>query len=257
MIEQYTALYSDLDIQYSQVMSGPYEDLSYRGDDAVVIAGLKDGRISGFWRPMVAFGDDKALKMQIESLWSYSQDIYYQDYLIDGKLSVISQFLLRHGYKARPYYTQVIDTSRPTQILHGELRKSYKSLVHKCRWVDYGDIADYKVLHSLTKSPRYSTRSFQIQQKMIKVGEAECLVDGDGGAIVVYGNEHSAYYAGGKSRPGFNTHALIWQAIIRSEAESFEMGEQVFSGDQKLVNISKFKRGFGGKTVMRLNLTKE
>ena len=46
-LEELTALYIPLDIEYSQVMSGPYEDLSCHDGDTKVIAGLKGGRISG------------------------------------------------------------------------------------------------------------------------------------------------------------------------------------------------------------------
>jgi len=267
MIEKYTALYSDLDIEYSQVMSGPYEDICYRGDDAVVIAGLKDGRISGFWRPMVAFGDDKALKMQIESLWDVSQDIYYQDYLIDGKLSVISQFLLRHGYIARPYYTQIIDLTKTEEELHADLRKSYKSLVNKVSQADiysFNDISCVQMVHSVSRNQE----SWDVQKQMIESEAAFCIdyAQNHGNTCppyaggIFYHNKYSCYYATGCSRSNVNTHPLLWKAILYAKKlgiKSFEMGEQLFSGEEKLVNISKFKRGFGGKTVMRLNLTKE
>ena len=256
-LEELTALYSPLDIEYSQAMSGPYEDLSFRSDEVTVIAGLKDGRISGFWRPVVAVGDERLQKLQIERLYDICRNIYYMDFLIDGRLSVISQFLLRHGHKARPYYTQIIDTSKEHHILHSEIRKSYKSLVNKCGNVGYGDITDYKVLHSLTTKPRYSSKSFVIQQRMLEAEEAVCMLDGNNAAVIIYKNQYSAYYAGGKSVPGFNTHALVWQAIIRNKGKIFELGAQLFSGDEKLVNISKFKRGMGGTTQVRLILERE
>ena len=255
-LEELTALYSPLDIEYSQCMSGRYEDLSYHDGDCKVIAGLKDGRISGFWRPVVAVGDDKDLKLHIERLYDICPNIYYMDFLIDGRLSVISQFLLRHGHKARPYYTQIIDTSKNGMELHTELRKSYKSLVKKYENVEYGSIDEYKYFHNRTTKDRCQT-SWNIQQGMIAQGDASCMVDGDNAAILIYNNPYSAYYAGGKSTTGFNTHALVWQAIIRNVGKTFEMGEQVFSGDPKLVNISKFKRGFGGRTTTRLILEKD
>jgi len=255
-LEELTALYSPLDIEYAQAMSGPYEDLSFRSDEVTVIAGLKDGRISGFWRPVVAVGDDKLQKLHIECLYDICRNIYYMDFLIDGKLSVISQFLLRHGHKARPYYTQIIDTSKDPVILHIELRKSYKSLVKKYMNIEYGDINDYRYYHVRTTKERCE-KSWEIQEEMISDGEAVCMIDGENAAILIYNNEYSAYYAGGKSTTGFNTHALIWQAIIRNKGNMFEMGEQIFSSDEKLVNISKFKRGFGGMTQTRLILEKE
>ena len=275
-LEELTALYSPLDIEYNQVMSGPYEDLSFRSDECTIIAGLKDDRISGFWRPAVAVGDDKLQKAQIDRLYSICPNIYYMDFLIDGKLSVVSQFLLEKGYKAKPYYTQIIDTSQNPVFLHTEIRESYKSLVNKYKDVGYGNISDYRRIHNLTTKDRCE-ESWKIQQKMIDTKEADCMVDGENAAILIYHNEYSAYYAGGKSVPNFNSHALIWQAIIRNKGKMFELGERVFSPlidlpegnyggmdmtkgtviDNKLINISKFKKGFGGTTQTRLILEKE
>ncbi len=257
-LEEITALYSPLDIEYAQAMSGQYEDLSFRSDEVTVIAGLKDGRISGFWRPVVAVGDERLQKLQIERLYDICRNIYYMDFLIDGKLSVISQFLLRHGHKARPYYTQIIDTSKNPVILHSEMRRSYKSLVNMNRRenIEYGDINDYRILHNHITEDR-GEASWAIQEEMISDGEAVCMIDGDSAAILVYHNEYSEYYVGGKAEPNFNIHALIWQAIIRNKGKIFEMGEQIFSGDERLVNISKFKRGMGGTTQVRLILERE
>jgi len=59
---------------------------------------------------------------------------------------------------------------------------------------------------------------------------------------------------------GANSHAIIWKAILRAKelgCKFFEMGEQVFSGDEKLIGISKFKCGFGGQTIVRLIIEKE
>lgn len=253
MIEKYTALYSTLDIEYSQAMSGPYEDLSYYGDDAVVIAGAKDDKITGFWRPMVAFGDDKTLKLQIERLYDICPNIYYQDFLIDGKLSVISQFLLRQGYKATPYYTQIIDLTKTVEELHKNLRKSYKSLVNKTNGLQTVlDMKKFREIHEKEKGKTRSDVTWEIQEKMNPL----CCVQGLTGSIF-YRNGDGAYYA---SAAGDNNHATIWWSIgllQRNGYKFVEMGEQVFNGARKLVNISKFKRGFGGKTMTRLNFEKE
>lgn len=260
MIEKHTALYSDLDIEYSQAMSGPYENLCHKSEDAVLIAGFKEGKITGFWRPMVAFGDERKLKMLIEDLWGISQDIYYQDFLIDGKLSVISQFLLRHGYKATPYYTQVIDLTKSEEDLHADLRKSYKSLCNKKTSTADG----FSVLRKLHREQRGKTRdekTWDIQEKAWQIHSAllvTCKYREAAGLF--YYNKHFSYYFSGASKPNSTSHHVIWGAILTLRemgVEYFEMGEQVFSGDEKLVNIAKFKRGFGGKTVTRLNLTRE
>ena len=257
MLNQLTALYSDLDIEYNQVMSGPYEDLSVRNDKCEVIAGLKDGRISGFWRPMVAVGEDKELKLQIERLYDTCQNIYYMDFLIDGRLSVVSQFLLRHGHTARPYYTQVINISgvcfRNEQDIKAYMRKSYKSLVTKTAGiVCSGSVKRFKEVHKEVKGITRPDSTWEIQELMNPV----CCTQGEVGAMF-YQRGDWGYYASGA---GDNTHACIWWAIMhfkRCGYKYVEMGEQLFSDNEKLVNISKFKRGFGGTTQTRLILEKE
>jgi len=265
-LSELTALYSPLDIEYNQVMSGPYSDLSVRDEDCEVIAGLKDGRISGFWRPMVAVGNEDVLKKHIERLYVISQDITFMDFLIDGKLSVISRYLLEKGYTARPVYTQIIDLAIPVHILHSQLRKSYKSLVGKYEHVEYGTIDDYRIVHEKYGGHKRPDGTWKIQAKMIEKEDTFVMTDGPDAAVLIYDNGQTTYYAGGRSAPEKNTHALIWQSIMSSRAKIFEMGEQVFCVGQKimdgklatekLVNISHFKAGFGGQTVTRLILEK-
>ncbi|MCJ7482675.1 MAG: hypothetical protein MUO31_06890 [Thermodesulfovibrionales bacterium] len=255
-LEELTALYSPLDIEYAQVMSGPYEDLSFHDGDTKVVAGLKDGRISGFWRPVVAVGDDKDLKLHIERLYDICPNIYYMDFLIDGRLSVISQFLLERGHKARPYFTQIIDLTKTEEELHADLRKSYKSLVNK----GFGGIdTALGVLRKLHKDTR-SNETWHIQSKIIGMQQAFISDDEGKSACLIYHNRYTAYYFSGVSEDGVNSHPCLWMAILQAKAlgcKTFEMGEQVFDGDPKLVNISKFKRGFGGKTVTRIILEKD
>ncbi len=255
ILEKHTALYSDLDVEYNQAMSGPYEDLSFRSDEVEVIAAQKDGKITGFWRPVVIFGEDSLQKLHIERLYDTCRNVFYQDYLTGDKLSVVSEFLMRQGYKATPYYTRVIDLAKPVEQLHSDIRKSYKSLVNKDERLIYsGSIKWIKKLHETVRGKRRNGETWDIQQKMIHCSEAFSVVT-DAAAVLVYHNEHSAYYACGVSTG--NSHAVLWHAILMAKelgCRSFEMGEQVFNGDKKEVNISKFKRGFGGKTAMRLNL---
>ena len=258
LVSMQTALYSDLDKEYNQAMSGPYEDMGN--------VGLKDGRITGFWRPVV--GIDLA---QLMHLWGRSQDIYYMDLLQNG-LSLTSKFLLAKGYVATPYYTQMIDLTKSEAELKCGLRKSYKSLVNKNVIInDMDEITPFRRLHEKVKGVTRSQETWDIQQKMLWKHEAFCLTQThfkskrnplprntitDAGVLVYY-NEHIAYYASGCSM--VDSHALMWQAILKAKelgCKRFEMGEQVFD-DTKLGNISKFKRGFGGATEVRLILERK
>lgn len=266
-----TALYSSLDQEFSQAMSGPYEDLSFHDDDCKVIAGLKDNRITGFWRPVVACGGDKALKLHIERLYDICPNIYYMDFLINGQLSVISQFLLRHGHTARPYYTQIIDLTRSEEELHADLRKSYKSLCNQ----GFGGIdtalGPLRKLHLDVRGQKRGFETWQIQAKMIDMQQAFVSIqDEEKAACLIYHNRHTSYYACGASEKDVGSHSCVWMAVLQAktlECKTFEMGEQVFDvgapmmergklAMKKDVDISLFKRGFGGQTITRLILEK-
>jgi hypothetical protein len=197
-------------------------------------------------------GGDKDLKLQIERLYDICPNIYYMDFLIDGKLSVISQFLLRHGHKARPYYTQIIDLTKTNEELHADLRKSYRSLVNKTGGIKVGRIRDYKRLHEKEKGKVRSDKTWSIQEK---IEPLVCTQNNRGSMF--YENKIGAYYF---SATGENNHATVWWSIclLKNRGYKFvEMGEQVFSGDKKQCDISLYKRGFGGTTVTRLLIEKD
>jgi len=260
-LEEHTALYSELDWEYNNVMSGPYENLSVRSDEGTIIAGLKDGIISGGWRPMVCVGPDKFQKLHIEALYDICRNFYYLDFLIDGKLSVISQFLLRHEHTARPYYTQIIDLTKTEEELHADLRKSYKSLCNSDDIDRRSTVNDLKLLHKKSRGGKTRPdKTWEIQRDM---GAYVVMNKAKTAGIMIYRWRYYLYYACAASIGDAKIHHLLWYAIsgtktswVTSKCTGFEMGEQVFSGDQKLVNISKFKRGFGGRTVTRLILEK-
>ena len=264
-----TALYNRFDIAYNQEMSGPYTDLSVNDGNGKIIAGVKDGQVTGFWRPMLSSGT--GLKKYIKRLYDTCPNITYMDFLEDGCLSEVSLFLLQRGYKARPYFTQVIDLTQSIEQLHADLRKSYKSLVNKSAITSImGDIEPYKRLHITVRGEQTrSDETWCIQQRMIWENRAFCLLQSEvvspvlaislAGGLFYYNNS-CCYYASGTFSEGIDGHSLIWQAILHAKklgCKTFEMGEQVFNGDEKLEGISKFKRGFGGRTETRLLIEKE
>jgi hypothetical protein len=250
-------LYSELGIEYQQAYDGPYEDLSYSVNGTTVIAGIKDGKITGFGRPVLAVG--KKLRQAAEKLYEISDDIWYRAYEIDG----FAKLLLEKGYNAIPYFTQVIDLSKTEEELHADVRKSYKSLINAGNpkistnfwWFWWLRTIHYEAAGRNTRRDE----TWQIQWKQIVDKEAFLIIDDNAGGFFIY-NNHTCYYGVGASIEGANSHALIWEAILHAKelgCKYFEMGEQVFSGEEKLVNISKFKRGFGGTCQMRLDLRKK
>jgi len=262
-----TALYTDLDIEYQNEYSGPYTDLSFASDECVVIAGIKDNEITGFGRPVIMAGDETLQKLHAERLYDTCSNIKYMDFLENG-LSQVSQFLLRQGYKATPCYTQIIDLQRPEEQLRSEIRKSYKSLINKGLReynLSFGiNLTLFKDLHKEVVGRQTRPDStWKIQEKMIRKGDAfeiQMFNDRLVAAGLFYTKGDYVYYGVGKSLVNIDSHALIWKAMLYAKSQGrkyFEMGNQVYCGKHKLVNISKFKRGFGGRTYVRLLLERE
>ena len=241
-----TALYTELDRAYSEALSGPYQDLS----SDMSIAALSGGVITGYWRPVIIF--DNHIE-EVRRLWDISRDIQYLDYLHDGELDYASKWLLTHGHVAIPFYTHIID-------LHvnqwRDVRKSYQNLINQSEPHKLvTDIMQYKKLHEELSGRRTRpAQTWKIQQKMIDAEEAFILMyeDDSGGAMFMVDGDW-AYYASAKCRG--NSHGLVWAGLKECERRGVryvEMGEQVLFGDSKQVNISNFKRGFGGHTYTRL-----
>ncbi len=259
-LREETCLLSSLDILYQNEYSGPYEDISHYGDDCIVIAALKGEKITGFGRPVIAVGESKPLKEQFQRLYNISHDILYIDYLEGGLVSAASKFLLQKGLAARPYFTQIIDLTKTEEELYSDLRKSYKQLARQGEpYRGNLSLYDFRKLHIAVCG--YETRTIKtwdIQYEMMKNHEAFLICEKFGdirsGSFFMY-NDYVCYYGVSASLPQVNTHPVIWRAIQTARnlgCKTLEMGEQIFSGNEKLVNISKFKAGFGGQCVMRL-----
>ena len=202
------------------------------------------------------------------------QEAWYLDYLDSGKLSQVSLELIKCGRKPRPYYTQAIDLSKTEEELHHDLRKSYKSLVNKNPIISVmSDIEPIRKLHvKMYGGETRSKETWFVQQKMIWAKELFALMqvrfpninrpdlcEPEAGGLFYY-NEHICYYGVGCSVEGVGSHALIWRAILHAKklgCRWFDMGQQVFDGGEKDVNISKFKRGFGGETRVYLEFRKD
>lgn len=246
-----TPLYSNLDIEYQHLYSGPYEDLSVGLPDAFIVAALKDGQVTGFGRPVVALGNPKTLKKQAQRLLGLGK-VSTIDLLQGGELSAFSKTLLTHGLAARPYFTQVIDLTQPIQVAY----KSYRQLVRGAEVMqiryDYAAFSLFKLAHQAQHGHTRPDDTWAIQWFMVKVGKAFLVIGPTGEGVLVYKNKYAAYYA---SAAGEGSHKSLWSAILYCKEQglnTFELGEQVFSGDTKKVNISKYKRGFGGNTLTRM-----
>ncbi len=242
MIKAHTALYSELDRIYSEAISGPYQDLSSGG----TVAAIQSGTITGYWRPTVIVTDHLN---EIKRLWDISKDIEYLDL---NPVSPAARWLLTHGYIGTPVYNHVIDLG---DHKWSHIRKSYQNLINRDIESCYveSDIMKFKVLHKILSGRRTrSHQSWKVQQQMINAGEGFLIMNHEGGAFFMC-NDDWCYYASGKCQG--NSHAIIYRGIqecIKRGIKYIDMGEQVFFGNDKMRNISNFKRVFGGETKMRL-----
>ena len=255
-LRRLTPLYSKVDLAYQCEYSGPYKQLDYEDEYCTVIASEKEGQITGYGRPVVMIGTDKALKMQIERLYDISPNIMYMDFLENNRLSAVSRFLMQQGLIAEPYFTQIINLRKSEAELHAHIRKSYKSICNS-KEIEFSVIEVLKEVHlEMHGRATRNKDTWRWQDKMVSAGKAFVLADKDETcAALFYHNDHSAYYACSASREGGRTHPLIWRAmqILKERGcNTLELGEQNFFGHEKNVSISRFKSGFGGYCQTRL-----
>ena len=209
--------------------------------------------------------------------------VLYRDYPQSGCISYLSRILLELGAEARHCFSQVIDLSIPISSLRSSLSKSYKWSVN---WgtknldikildrdtITFDNFKDLRLLHlAAAGRATRSDASWHLQYLMVKTGDAFCVAAYREGQAVAFSlfmiSKLHCYYGvsaslhEGQDRP-FN-HVLIWTAIEYAKTigvRYFEMGEQIFQNapdnapSEKLLGISRFKRGFGGQTWLSLVL---
>lgn len=187
-------------------------------------------------------------------------------------------YLLKYGYLDRSSLTQVIDLRQSKEKLFSDIRKGHKSDIKRGKIYDIKihdghDTTDrmielYKEIYE--KDAGKVTRNSELYRHyltFIKNGKGLIAFGSIGGReagvaiVTIYKN--TAYYSSygeletelGKIPIG---HILQWEIInyLKDKGiEFYEIGEQVFGkthyseSDRKLINISSFKRGFGGYTV--------
>lgn len=187
---------------------------------------------------------------------------------------------LRYGYDSTVFDTHVIDLTQPVESLWRDVRKGHKSAIKTGqksfsirRWL--GDICDedfraYQELHALAAGRvTRSQATFDAMRLWIRNGTA-LLVGARNedrwiGFVYVLLYRGGAFYASACNHPELASglpvgHALLWEAIVRCREagiELLEMGLQTYPSQaataesDKLISISRFKRGFGGFPMPR------
>lgn len=190
----------------------------------------------------------------------------------------IANPFIRYGYIDLPYQTQIIDLRKNLEVLWDEVRKGHKSDIKKAAGMvriniwNFGDItrdkfAQYQDLHR--KDAGRVTRSqktFDMMFSWIKAGTAilaEAVFNNKPigfSLMIIY--KKGAYYGSACTDPSSGnlsaSHLIQWETIkyLKAHGVSFyDIGLQYYCPEwfqfpsDKVVNISKFKRGFGGSAV--------
>jgi hypothetical protein len=187
---------------------------------------------------------------------------------------------LRYGYEGTVGDTQILDLTLPENILWENIRKGHKSSIKQGQklleintmygGINDDDFQDYHDMHSLAAG--HQTRpqtTFDAMKEWIRNRKA-ILVSGSYreqriGFVFIMLYKDAAVYASACNHPdqpiGSIGHALLWEGIKIAKLNSariFNLGTQTYTSkdnpktNNKMVNISKFKRGFGGFPMPRM-----
>ena len=192
---------------------------------------------------------------------------------------------LRYGYNSKLTTTNILDLTDSEEEAFSRLRSRYKSYIKKelkdidlrfdyidssCRDV-YEKLMDFKKIHAIDAGRQTRTdASWECQLKWLSGGYASLVLSWSkslnkyisGVFILIY--KHNAYYGAyatidSTRNNGFIGHLTQWNAIkylISKGIKKYETGWNYYKSsfdehgyNEKLINISKFKRGFGGREI--------
>lgn len=211
------------------------------------------------------------------------QRMHFRDYLADGELSYFGRLLLDLGGHAEPYFTQIVDLSAGIEVLWRTVAKGSRwginwgrnnmtlSVLDRSN-VSAADMEAFRALHIEAAGRETRSRlSWEMQLEMIQQSEAFMVfgvLDGAlvSGALFSLSPRSCIYGVSASRRDLFDkpiSHAVVWAGIehaARIGCIEFELGKQVFPGQdadrlsKKELDISNFKRWFGGSCHVRLDL---
>lgn len=157
------------------------------------------------------------------------------------------------------WFTRVIDTTQPVEVLRHDLRHSNRSLINRAaeRYdIVTGPLAG-QMLHDLYGLqahllPVIPARAWQVLWRLVERGWLSfyAAVDHGGrcdGAIAVYAHGDWSYYGHGRSAVPNVNHFLIWHAMTHPVARYLEVGWMARPQDsEKMRQIAFAKAGYGG-----------
>jgi hypothetical protein len=211
-------------------------------------------------------------------------NIWYRDYLINGNISFLTNYLLKKGAIAKPVFSRVIDLSLDKASLWRKIRKSYSSLINNglkelrpyivtSREITWDHFLQFRELHVYVSGRETrSLESWRRQFNSVQNNEAFIIFGEINKKLVTagyfsYGNKNCIYGSSASRRDLFHKplfHAVMWTAILHAKENGclwFEVGEQYFQNHpidkpptKKEIGISDFKAGFGGNTKIYMDI---
>ena len=159
--------------------------------------------------------------------------------------------------------TRIIELYIPKEIESirrwRNVRKSFKSLIHTAQTTHLieksTDPRAVEILHDLHREQAGKEtrpqKTWDCMAAWVGSGHAYlCTAFNSAGicdgAIYVYTYKDHEYYGHAATRIKNINHALIWEAISTSTANTFETGWQGHAQDKKGQAVEFFRRGFGG-----------
>ena len=272
-------------------------------DDAGLVAGMPvtverhvDGnRLSSFGRPLYLLrsgtADEYRTRLATNLIHNHLSELtaeyrtsgyHLRDFLVDGRLSPLSERILTDGGRVSPYFTQVIDLAPSLDDLWLALRGNFRRILRK-----RGPEMDVRVVTAETVQQRHrdllhrlhvamrgrEVRSPQYWQAVInsvRAGEGFLVVGVQDGAEIAAASfacsSRYCFYSAAAHDPGQRSiglsHVLVWRAVEHAKRIGcgyLELGDRVYPGQHsyvadKLQTISHFKAGFGGGAAVRMDV---
>jgi hypothetical protein len=227
----------------------------------------------------------KIFKKNFESIVksNHVNTLFMTDYTsVDGTLSLLARLFLDRGGVAQTNYLQLIDLAKPTELIHSDLSKSCRNSVNWGRnnldisYIDASSITKNNVedlrqlhIHEAGRETR-SKKSWELMYDMINENVAFILEGRLDGSLVTsslfYYNKPVCLYAvSASTRALFDKpigHIVLWEAINQAKklgckyfdfgGLSYNSSEEVVS--KKQIDINRYKKNFGGETIIQLNI---
>ncbi|WP_018680935.1 GNAT family N-acetyltransferase [Actinokineospora enzanensis] len=252
-------------------------------------------RLSCFGKPLYLVVDGSAAESRVAAaagpLWTRLTELagehgvagyHVRDFLVGGRLSPLSERVLRAGGRANPYFVQVVDLRPELSEIWSGLRDNHRRILRKRTGQvrltvvgadtvrpEHGDLMSR--LHRIMRGSTVRSADYwRAVVEGVRADEGFLVVAEEDGAEVAGAHfamsDRAAFYstaAHDPERKGVGlSHVVLWRAIEHARERGcagFEVGDRVYPGqhrfvDDKLQNISHFKAGFGGGAALRVDV---